>query len=875
MTEPLVASALSYYSRHGAALFPIPAGQKNPTGIVASFALDCSRDPAAWDVWSAANPGCNFGVVAGPSRWIIADVDIKDGRDAAWAAWCDLCATWGIAVAAPHVQSARGGWHVYFSVPASIDASTLRQPDAVKGIINVRAGNGFTVAAGSFYDGTARNEQSGPYQLLSDAAPYPAPDALVEHCTRRAVAPSPTRLAQGTRDRGDVAALLTWLVERQAFAAYEDWVGVGMALKLEFGDGGLELWQMTHNATVTADIEASKWASFATDPTAESQTINSLLARAHSLGWRGSVRKSTSSLFDGVAALAAASGAKLSTALPSGTPGPDGGMPMLAGQEVLTDLGRPILADFLAACVDSPARPIATDYPTLPESAAGHGLYAPLRDVIDRIIAMAESGSKMARAIDALAVLSLVHADAFDSVTRRIRALGCTLSERKIKLAAADLADKVERAFVTQDAWFYDAKGFPENDNSDNVLVFLGIIRADIRWNAWLERAEIKGPEWPEWTYIDDTIFAKLRTRANRKGTRFKPGKDFLWESLLTFAHARPFDPVRDMLESLSRSWDGTPRLATWLSRTCGVPCDPYHQSVARSIVGGMVRRARNPGCKHDTMPVLFGPQGTGKSTLAKIIALQDSWFADAILLGDASKELVLTLAGKLVVEISEMGMRGTTNAAHVKAMISRQVDQGRTAYARSVTERKRRNIFIGTTNDDKPLLDTSGNRRFLPVRVDREIDLAWLRANIEQIVGEAALKESAGDTFELPRSVWGDAAEHQEAARTESDLETLLTEWFAPTAHTANAFILCSDLVHLTDISGWRNGGATAQRGACMRGLGFGIENIMFTGKRVRVWVRGKDIRPADIPRMCTRYLVGADSSGRAQVTIRMAGAV
>ena len=134
------------------------------------------------------------------------------------------------------------------------------------------------------------------------------------------------------------------------------------------------------------------------------------------------------------------------------------------------------------------------------------------------------------------------------------------------------------------------------------------------------------------------------------------------------------------------------------------------------------------------------------------------------------------------------MGMRGNVNASHVKAMISRQVDSGRTAYARSVTERARRNIFCGTTNDDEPLTEPTGNRRFLPIEVAREIDFVWLHSNVDQLLGEAAHLEAAGASFDLPREVWEIAAEHQEAARSESDIETMIYEWLAVSVAAASA---------------------------------------------------------------------------------------
>jgi hypothetical protein len=148
-----------YYLSIGAALFPIPAGQKAPTGIVNSFATDWSKNALDWERWDAAHPKCNFGIVAGPSGIIIPDIDTKNGEHIAAEAWRDTCSDWG-GEFKPQVRSARGGQHCYFQVPPEIDATTLGESDLVKGIINIRAGNGYTVAAGSYYNGRPKGEAS-------------------------------------------------------------------------------------------------------------------------------------------------------------------------------------------------------------------------------------------------------------------------------------------------------------------------------------------------------------------------------------------------------------------------------------------------------------------------------------------------------------------------------------------------------------------------------------------------------------------------------------------------------------------------------------------------------------------------------------------
>jgi hypothetical protein len=312
-TSTPLSVALDYYAANGAALFPIEPGSKAPFGIVGSWKHDSSRDREQWRRWATDHIGCNFGVVAFASGWIICDIDTsgEDGKAEALALWSDLCASWGLPDPLPaHVESQSGGFHVYFSVPAGVDASQLRQPDAIKGRINVRC-VGYTVAAGSQFEGR-------PYRLLTAAPPYPAPAALVEHCTRAAPRKMEGASLPGIHDATDTAALLTWMAAKGLFEAYEDWLSAGMALKASFGPDGLALWDLTHDGSVSPGEAESKWESFAHSAEGGGTTLNSVMKRAHDAGWTGGVRRSTQSMFQGVAEIAAAAGASLPPPLPYG-----------------------------------------------------------------------------------------------------------------------------------------------------------------------------------------------------------------------------------------------------------------------------------------------------------------------------------------------------------------------------------------------------------------------------------------------------------------------------------------------------------------------------------------------------------------------------
>jgi hypothetical protein len=148
-----VTDPFEFYAKIDAALFPMPAGSKVPSGIVESWRHDCSKDPATWRTWARDNPGCNWGMYAAGSGLIVVDIDIKNvGRNEAWLEWAKLCATWGVPVMNPTVQTQSGGWHVYTRIPVGIDPDSLSQRVLVKGVIETRV-NGFVLIPPSQIDG--------------------------------------------------------------------------------------------------------------------------------------------------------------------------------------------------------------------------------------------------------------------------------------------------------------------------------------------------------------------------------------------------------------------------------------------------------------------------------------------------------------------------------------------------------------------------------------------------------------------------------------------------------------------------------------------------------------------------------------------------
>jgi hypothetical protein len=153
----------------------------------------------------------------------------------------------------------------------------------------------------------------------------------------------------------------------------------------------------------------------------------------------------------------------------------------------------------------------------------------------------------------------------------------------------------------------------------------------------------------------------------------------------------RTFDPLAGRLRSLT--WDGIPRITggttregeiipPFLTNFFGVTHTPYSEEVGRILLLSAAARALKPGCKVDTMVVLEGAQGIGKSTACRILALADEWFSDD--LPDLSnKDCLLHLRGRWLVEIAELRTFGRAATARLKFFLSGQTDRYRPPYGR------------------------------------------------------------------------------------------------------------------------------------------------------------------------------------------------
>ena len=215
-------------------------------------------------------------------------------------------------------------------------------------------------------------------------------------------------------------------------------------------------------------------------------------------------------------------------------------------------------------------------------------------------------------------------------------------------------------------------------------------------------------------------------------------------EALVEQGRTHEFSSVQVFLDTLA--WDGEERLASLLSVGFGAAGDAAFLSEAGiKFAIGAVARIYEPGCKMDTMLVLTGKQGAGKSSGIALLA-SEKWCGDSPLqVGE--KDGLMQLTGHWFYEISELDSFRKADSARIKAFLSSRVDTYRPPYGRNPIRHPRQTVLVGTTNEEQFLNDPSGSRRFVPVAVT-QVNFAWIEENRDQVWAEAVVRYRRGEIW-------------------------------------------------------------------------------------------------------------------------------
>ena len=269
-------------------------------------------------------------------------------------------------------------------------------------------------------------------------------------------------------------------------------------------------------------------------------------------------------------------------------------------------------------------------------------------------------------------------------------------------------------------------------------------LKGRLRWNALKGKIELDGE-----TVELMTLRLQLAIAYNIQ----LPTEDCA-QIAMYLAQQQSFSPVAEYLNDCAHQYPADEALLDSLAETYFGTDEALHKTFLRKTLISAVARALTPGCKVDTVCILQGLQGCGKSTFWKVLA-SEPWFDDTVT-NASDKDERLKLHQSWFVEWAELeAIFKRKDISAVKAFITTQADQVRPPYGRDILEMQRPSIIVGSTNETEFLADPTGNRRYwvIPI-VHAQIPLDQLATERDRIWAAAVHAFKGGEKWVLPEEM-------------------------------------------------------------------------------------------------------------------------
>jgi predicted P-loop ATPase len=319
-------------------------------------------------------------------------------------------------------------------------------------------------------------------------------------------------------------------------------------------------------------------------------------------------------------------------------------------------------------------------------------------------------------------------------------------------------------------------------DTLDNIVLILENDNKLINIAFNLHRDGIDSKGSLPWKQVkegwNDSDNAALKVYLSKTYGIYSPTKTK--DAVVAVAASRLYHPIREYLSSLP-DWDGIKRVDTLLIDYFGAEDIGYTRAVMRKTLVAAVARIYNPGTKYDSVLIINGPQGIGKSTF--FAKLGGQWFSDSLTLTDMrDKSGPEKLQGYWILELGELAGMKKADIETVKSFLSRVDDKYRASYGLNVENHPRQCVIVGSTNSEAGFLrDITGNRRFWPVKVTgNSTKKPWQMADeeIRQIWAEAKVLYEKGEKLYLEGEDAVQAMMEQSDAMEADDREGLVREY-------------------------------------------------------------------------------------------------
>lgn len=248
----------------------------------------------------------------------------------------------------------------------------------------------------------------------------------------------------------------------------------------------------------------------------------------------------------------------------------------------------------------------------------------------------------------------------------------------------------------------------------------------------------VASPDTEQWRAMTDADISRLRIRM--EDSRYKSvSKELVRDAAVLVADENQHDTAQIWLAGLESAWDGLRRVETFLIDRFGCEDTPYVRAVSRYLWTAMAGRVMSPGCQVDMCMVLEGDQGLRKTSSIKAMVPGEEHYM-IVNFEENEETTARKMRGVLVGEIAELRGLGTKDEDAIKLFMTQRHEKWIPKYKEFSTTFPRRLVFIGTLNLKTVgfLTDETGNRRWLPVHVERA-DVEGIERDRDQLWAEGA----------------------------------------------------------------------------------------------------------------------------------------
>jgi len=243
----------------------------------------------------------------------------------------------------------------------------------------------------------------------------------------------------------------------------------------------------------------------------------------------------------------------------------------------------------------------------------------------------------------------------------------------------------------------------------------------EFRHNMLSEKVEFRciteDDKTEKWSVVTSKVMNSIIRKAKMEIAGKKSPRTDIEEYVNSDA-VKDYDPIAHYLHHLP-AWDGKNHVADLFNRIPGLTSEQLSWCATwlRSMVAHWLGLDLMHG--NEVSPVLIGRQGCGKTTFAMSLLPPQlrTYYLDHINFGNKF-DADMALTHNLLVNIDEFANMKGSQQGKLKQTLSKQKVNGRPIFGKTQEDRRRYASFLATTNDEQPLCDATGSRRFICLKV-------------------------------------------------------------------------------------------------------------------------------------------------------------